>query len=1345
MPYQKTKVREKLREKLNQLYNLRDSGNQPVELFTDLAESLETLWECSSALYVRDGQGKFPPLTAERFAALMDAYADANRKAEQLLGAEEASQAEALLRLTADINALLLQDKSALENIVPGKDITLPEVIEKGRSVTVDLGKVQLTGSGNALSNRIPVSYKLPDGTLRNGFFTQKGTVPGRKEFAEAYKPLEAKYPQFALLFRALDAADDKTLMQEMPWAQPLAMPFLLDNPNPQLANEACFDLFFGELKMPLAVKRQLSAEPKFWQFYSDLYDVLGPLKIANMTYTDSESWLGGKSGERIDNRNSALSMVAKLMGRPELIAPAEPMTVIVDGKKLEGTFMENAYGKEVFGLDRNDPVCQYTAENYNNPAVFADIADLQVIDFISGNVDRHEGNFFMQFDGNGPDAKLTKLTGIDNDLSFGLNTDQDHMGNLFVIPRKMGMIEKETAAKIQGLTEASLKFALSGFGLNEQQLSAAWQRTRLLQEQISASLTHYQNVPEGTVDEGFPRIVAKENMAQYSLEKLSRSVTNQFTVFSGMKRKIASRFGAADHAEKVRKKYKDRLGLADPPEKPKAKRLVGDRVMDGLFLRPEEIPPVQAKAETVDVEIAAEAKQDTLKGTISSRKALRYTDGKQVTQKGFFTARTELDEKANMTAVFRDLRLKYPVYGDFLGSMERFVKQGGDYNHIDRGFPGYSRGDMNVLTADQQFSAMLKDATQSVKNAKSVLSQYIGVLGLSKTATIDMRNVGMSRIAELMGCGERIAHAEPMRLKQGNLVTEGIFMKLAEGTDVGGVRPGDPILGYSEDVYNHGPGLKALSDLQILDYICMNVDRHAQNLTYQFTEINGQPRFTGVCGFDNDASFLEKRVDANSAFSNDGALNDIKTISKEQANFLLHCDPTQIEEALSGLRFTPKEISATEDRIERLRERIRDQRITVLDDEAWKTKTMAELCSGQNIFSRVKNQLSPEVLERKAQLNEAEGPKKPLTFTEGTVKKLTEADLTQAQEKLQKELDDALVKRGLDPEKAANRIMKERTAMEAQVIRESEANRLAKNPLGEEGLRQLRDSTRMLGDLLERADHFFGGSDEFKKLKTGYQDFSRFLAEQVPAHTGGSAAAQMQLQEDFKEHLQYLEVTSDAMLRKIGNSQSQNQLDRKAFAEAVKQLSTAQQERFRAYNRALLERQQELDAAQNQRAAKPLEDYLQQQFGNRRPNPRNDEEFPDYCIKNGLSVVSSAIGAGTAVPVDAAEQLAAALLIRCAMEDVRKSEGEPGLAAFHGNLKTMIQAMQQQPKLKEYAQHIVEDPRDFADTITTGRFEKVYTTMLGALGMPGKAKDAPVRNVPQQQKQQDAPNLEKV
>lgn len=183
---------------------------------------------------------------------------------------------------------------------------------------------------------------------------------------------------------------------------------------------------------------------------------------------------------------------------------------------------MENAVGKEAYGLSADDPMRNYGPSTYDNPQMFDDISSIQVIDYICGNIDRHEGNFFMRFEGEGNAVRLVGLTAIDNDLSFGVNIgDSSHVGNKWIKPQEMGVIGKEMALKILALDESTLKVALSGYSLSEEQIMEAWNRTNILKDKIREGIEHYRDVPEGHLDKEVLRVVDEEHWKDYSIETI--------------------------------------------------------------------------------------------------------------------------------------------------------------------------------------------------------------------------------------------------------------------------------------------------------------------------------------------------------------------------------------------------------------------------------------------------------------------------------------------------------------------------------------------------------------------------------------------------------------------------------------------------------------------------------------------------------------------------------------------------------------------------------------------------------------------------------------------------------
>ena len=157
----------------------------------------------------------------------------------------------------------------------------------------------------------------------------------------------------------------------------------------------------------------------------------------------DNQRWLGVPEGSNIDKRNVAMSTMSEMLGKKGLIATAKPMVVVMNGKPVTGTFMTRAFKYNAYDNKTDNPIKDLGPEAYDNPAVFDDIAALQALDYICGNLDRHPGNIMLRFEEVNGKKMLVGITGIDNDMSWGVNNpakgNQDLIGNFFVRPEQMG------------------------------------------------------------------------------------------------------------------------------------------------------------------------------------------------------------------------------------------------------------------------------------------------------------------------------------------------------------------------------------------------------------------------------------------------------------------------------------------------------------------------------------------------------------------------------------------------------------------------------------------------------------------------------------------------------------------------------------------------------------------------------------------------------------------------------------------------------------------------------------------------------------------------------------------
>ncbi|MBP3240683.1 MAG: hypothetical protein J6M92_09075 [Oribacterium sp.] len=232
------------------------------------------------------------------------------------------------------------------------------------------------------------------------------------------------------------------------------------------------------------------------------------------------------------DKRNSAMSSVAELLGIGDVIAHSENAHItLVDKngnkapKMIKGTAMKAAKGidKKNTGIGFNLSVGSGDFRNYsfhsieNNKDFIRDVANLQVLDYICGNPDRHAANLTYWLDENG---KVIGIQGIDNDTSFGEKFVAGK--NRSVDPLNMRVIPKSTADMIMSLDKDSLRLMLYGYDLTKPEIDACMDRLDTMKTVIETSVNHYnkKGCVEGVLESGVPRVVDDDKLGEYSVEK---------------------------------------------------------------------------------------------------------------------------------------------------------------------------------------------------------------------------------------------------------------------------------------------------------------------------------------------------------------------------------------------------------------------------------------------------------------------------------------------------------------------------------------------------------------------------------------------------------------------------------------------------------------------------------------------------------------------------------------------------------------------------------------------------------------------------------------------------------
>ena len=479
-----------------------------------------------------DRQGLPPLLDAERLQTLMKAYSNAAEQAEKYFSAvpEAAGAQHPERELVRRISGIISHDMRALTEYRNELDAdpeaerqSLPSLIENARTFTVDLSSVKIKSRNGHMSERLPMEITV-NGKKLQGMFTKESHVMQLdkvlKRIADKAPTEEGKDAINGILdsFRAYGQKNGiKTTGDERDLSKFGAM-LRLKRPGKERNGLLCEVLghgrTWGNSKKSIVKMCGKSA-------VDDL--TKGIIDDSSRVYTYELS--GISPHDRMDDRNAAMSKVASLLGVSNLICNAISMRFKDEkGNVVSGTFMEMAKGIDCTNpqqnlLGRLNPDAAFR----DNPTVLRDLANLQALDYICGNTDRHALNMVFTFEDGYP-PQVTGVQGIDNDLSFGAKDFPDGHSKLSSLDN-MRVIGEEMARKIEALTPEQLRFALREFSLSEKQLEFAGVRLQSLQAQLKKSRAYYKDAEpvkdSDDCEKGYIRILPDADFAKLRPHKL--------------------------------------------------------------------------------------------------------------------------------------------------------------------------------------------------------------------------------------------------------------------------------------------------------------------------------------------------------------------------------------------------------------------------------------------------------------------------------------------------------------------------------------------------------------------------------------------------------------------------------------------------------------------------------------------------------------------------------------------------------------------------------------------------------------------------------------------------------
>ena len=559
--------RTKRREMMEQFR--KEAAGRDIPGYEDFVKKMEDLDKLMDKYSQLDSFGLPPKMTAEMKKTLTDSIMETAMAGETYLkNAGQAAEKDPKIDLgkgvpgmVGKLQGMMANDLDAINAYDPKKaEKSMPEVLEDARSISIDADKRRLKKLGLSMSSRLAVVVVNSKGEKRCGVFTaaNKLDFAGRFNRAienttyttrnskeqETLRSILPKYKEYMISQDAsLKTKDDGYFADR----------FVREACGETIENRAGNDVDFAKLE---ALLGKIGITPNdlnhtFDELASQIEPLNDGIDHANLALA------GMKDGCRVDVNNSGMSVVAGMLGKSKIVANAVPMKLRDEkGNIIDGTFMDYSKGLDLNSTDNGVfRALSNTPFKGSGGNFLRQLADIQVMDYICGNVDRHFGNLMYKVDGKG---NIIGVEAIDNDMSFGCFSGAEDRRKELPGLANMNCITKSTRDKIMSLTPEMLKFSLRGRGLTEEQIYFAGKRLEDMQQAIIKGEKHYEGrqavfKDKPPFDKGFLRVVPDEHFSKLSIDKMyikgKGKEEDQFNLYSDVDQWVRMRLRGARKA----------------------------------------------------------------------------------------------------------------------------------------------------------------------------------------------------------------------------------------------------------------------------------------------------------------------------------------------------------------------------------------------------------------------------------------------------------------------------------------------------------------------------------------------------------------------------------------------------------------------------------------------------------------------------------------------------------------------------------------------------------------------------------------------------------------------------
>lgn len=507
--------------------------NSKNKEYKDYCNSLNLLSNKLISYYSPDSYGKYKKITKEEHDELDKLFKDAISKSDEFLKnafKEKDDIKDSKKDMSVEIHKQILDDYASFKAMDLNNQKSFVEEMDKTKNR--QLGNISASNiSFDGLFKKDELTVEYGEEKVSGTFF-YKTEYDSDKMIDGLIKEFSDEYPQYKEYFSTLN--DIETLNE------------LASIKNSEMLgnNGVVINYFNKPLKAASApkfdeYKNQLSFLNANARFIMKLRPMMEKINAFSLD-------LNVKKGINIDRRNVAVTNVAKVLNRENVVPTARAVAIEneVNGKKVytEGTFVENAVGKTIDEFGVKDEIRNADINAWDTVEAKKDLANIQVLDYLCGNDKRDINSLKFNFDLE--TKKIIGIQGINNEYSFNSTEAKveealdEEIDNSDIT--KFKVIDEEMASKILSLDEASFKTTLAASGLDDKSVDNAVDRLNKLQDVLKKTkvIGEKDNIDKALRENKFV-VVSADAWKNLKLENLAIDKNNIFSKAIDAKEKI--------------------------------------------------------------------------------------------------------------------------------------------------------------------------------------------------------------------------------------------------------------------------------------------------------------------------------------------------------------------------------------------------------------------------------------------------------------------------------------------------------------------------------------------------------------------------------------------------------------------------------------------------------------------------------------------------------------------------------------------------------------------------------------------------------------------------------------